>query len=95
MSDQSHTTLTEKALAIIEESRLSGAEKNLLKGRIPFVADVMLQMFVDLCEEDPFSVDAIVKNMQKKLEAQGNLKKIHEIVNQERREIEDLIAAHA
>jgi membrane glycosyltransferase len=47
---------------------------------------------VDVCEEDPFSVDAIVKSMQKKLEAQGNLKKIHEIVKQERRELEEALA---
>jgi hypothetical protein len=64
----------------------------MLEGRIPFVSDVMLQMFVDICEEDPFSVDAIVKSMQKKLEAQGNLKKIHEIVRQEQRELEEVLA---
>jgi hypothetical protein len=37
-------------------------------------------------------VDAIVKSMQKKLEAQGNLKKIHEIVHQEQRELEEVLA---
>jgi hypothetical protein len=67
-------------------------DKKMLEGRIPFVSDIMLQMFVDVCEEDPFSVDAIVKSMQKKLEAQGNLKKIHEIVKQERRELEEALA---
>jgi hypothetical protein len=83
--------LVEKAIALIEESRLSAPDKKMLEGRIPFVADVMLQMFVNVCEEDPFSVDAIVKSMQKKLEAQGNLKKIHEIVKQERRELEEAL----
>jgi hypothetical protein len=83
--------LVEKAIALVEESRLAVSEKKMLEGRIPFVADVMLQMFVNVCEEDPFSVDAIVKSMQKKLEAQGNLKKIHEIVKQERRELEEAL----
>lgn len=92
MPDQSRTTLVEKATALVEGSHLSVPDKKMLEGRIPFVADVMLQMFVNVCEEDPFSVDAIVKNMQKKLEAQGNLKKIHEIVRQERRELEEALA---
>jgi hypothetical protein len=92
MPDQSRTVLVGKAIALVEESRLSTADKKMLEGRIPFVAEVMLQMFVDVCEEDPFSVDAIVKSMQKKLEAQGNLKKIHEIVKQERRELEEALA---
>ena len=53
----------------------------------------MLRMFVEVCKEDPFGVDAIVKSLKKKLDAQGNLKKIHEIVKQERRDIEELLAA--
>lgn len=92
MPDQSRTVLVEKAITLVEGSHLSVPDKKMLEGRIPFVADVMLQMFVDVCEEDPFSVDAIVKSMQKKLEAQGNLKKIHEIVKQERRELEEALA---
>lgn len=93
MPDSERTTLVEKATTIVEESRLSPADKKLLIGRIPFVADVMLQMFVQVCQEDPFGVDAIVKSLKKKLDAQGNLKKIHEVVKQERREIEELLAA--
>lgn len=92
MPDQAHTALVERAVTIIAQSRLSPREKETLEGRIPFVAEAVLQMFVDLCEEDPFAVDAVVKNMQKKLEAQGNLKKIHEIVKQERRELEEVLA---
>ena len=46
-------------------------------------------------EEDPFGIDAVVKNLQKKLDAQGNLKKIHEIVKQESHDIEELLNAHA
>ena len=92
MPDQSRNELTAKATALVEQSHLSPADKKLLAGRIPFVADMMLQMFVSVCEEDPFSIDVIVKSMQKKLEAQGNLKKIHEIVKQERREFEEALA---
>lgn len=92
MTDTEHTSLVEKAIAIVEESRLSVADKKLLIGRIPFVADIMLQMFVQVCQEDPFGVDAVVQSLKKKLDAQGNLKKIHEIVKQERREVEELLA---
>ncbi len=95
MTDQERIKLVEKASFIIQESHLTPADKKLLIGRVPFVADVMLEMFVQVCEEDPFGVDMIVKSLKKKLDAQGNLKKIHEIVKQERMEVEDLIAAHA
>lgn len=92
MADTDRTVLVEKAKSIIHGSHLSAKDKTLLEGRIPFVADMMLSMFVQVCEEDPFGVDAIVKSMKAKLEAQGNLKRIHEIVKQERREIEDSLA---
>lgn len=95
MADQERTMLVEKVVAIVASSHLSPADKKLLEGRIPFVADVMLQMFVQVCDEDPFGIDAFVKSLKVKLDAQGNLKKIHEIVKQERREVEELIAAHA
>ena len=93
MVDSERTALIEKAKAFIEQSRLSPDDKKLLEGRIPFVADVMIEMFVQVCEEDPFGIDGIVKSLKKKLEAQGNLKKLHEIVKQERRDIEDLLVA--
>lgn len=93
MVDSERSALVKKAETIVEESRLSLADKKLLIGRIPFVADVMLQMFVQVCQEDPFGVDAVVKSLKKKLDAQGNLKKIHEIVKQERRDVEELLTA--
>jgi len=93
MVDSERTALIEKAKGFIEQSRLSADDKKLLEGRIPFVADVMIEMFVQVCEEDPFGIDGIVKSLKKKLEAQGNLKKLHEIVKQERRDIEDLLVA--
>ena len=93
MVDSERTALIEKAKGFIEQSRLSADDKKLLEGRIPFVADVMIEMFVQVCEEDPFGIDGIVKSLKKKLEAQGNLKKLNEIVKQERRDIEDLLVA--
>ena len=93
MADTARIDLTVKAIELVESSHLSREDKKLIEGRIPFIADVMLSMFVEVCEEDPFGIDAIVKGLKKKLEAQGNLGKIHEIVKQERREIEDLIAS--
>lgn len=95
MEDQSRIDLVNKARTIIEGSHIPPADKQLLMGRIPYIADIMLQMFVQVCDEDPFGVDAVVKSLKKKLDAQGNLKKLHEIVKQERREIEELIAEPA
>lgn len=93
MVDIEHVSLVEKATAIVRDAHLSAADKKLLLGRIPFVADMMLQMFVQVCQEDPFGADAVVKSLKKKLDTQGNLKKIHEIVNQERHEVDELLAA--
>ena len=83
--------LVAKAIVIIEGSHLSIEDKKLIEGRVPFIADMMLRMFVEICDEDPFGIDAIVKGLKKKLEAQGNLEKLHEIVKQERREVEELL----
>lgn len=93
MADDERTSLVEKAKTIVEQSRLSASDKKLLLGRIPFVADMMLQMFVEVCQENPFGADAVVKSLKKKLDAQGNLKKLHEIAKHERHDIEELLAA--
>lgn len=93
MADQQLDSYIVRANLIINGSHLSPADKKLLIGRMPFVGDSMLKMFVEVCEEDPFGIDAIVKSLKKKLDTQGNLVKLHEIVNQERQEIEDLISA--
>lgn len=91
MTDSQHVALTKQAKIIIDGSHIPSADKALLVGRIPFVAESMLAMFVQVCNEDPFSVDAIIKNLKSKLDAQGNLRRLHEIVKQERREMEDAL----
>jgi hypothetical protein len=93
MVDTERTELISKAVAHVDGSHLSDEDKTLIKGRIPFIADIMLKMFVEVCDEDPFGIDAIVKGLKKKLEAQGNLQKLHEIVKQERIEVEELLSA--
>lgn len=95
MEQRTRTELISVSSDMIAQSHLSAADKKILLGRVPFAPDSVLQMFVQVCEEDPFGIDAVVKNLQKKLEAQGNLKKIHEIVKQESRDIEELLNAHA
>jgi hypothetical protein len=92
MADRERVSMVEEAKAIVASSHIPASDKKLLEGRIPFVADVMLAMFVQICREDPFSIDTVVKSLKKKLEAQGNLKKLHAIVKQERKEIEDAMA---
>lgn len=91
MTDSKHSELTAQARAIIHSSNISNADKQLLEGRVPFVAESMLEMFVHVCNEDPFGIDMVVKSLKTKLDAQGNLKSLHEIAKQEIREIEDEI----
>ncbi len=93
MSDLLQVSLIERANTLINSSHLSLSDKKLLIGRLPFVGESMIQMFVEVCEEDPFGIDVVVKSLKKKLDTQGNLVKIHEIVKQERQEIEDIITA--
>ena len=95
MADTERVVLTAKAIELVESSHLPAADKKLIEGRIPFIADVMLKMFIEVCDEDSFGIDAIVRGLKKKLETQGNLGKLHEIVKQERREVEDMIASGA
>ncbi len=94
MVDQSHVSLVEKAVAIIESSHLPSVDKKLIKGRLPFVAEPMLSMFVEVCEEDPFGIDLVVKNLKRKLDTQGNLSKLHQVIEEERKEVEELILAN-
>jgi hypothetical protein len=90
--DLDHSKLVTRAQGIVESSHLAVDEKKLLIGRLPFVSSMMLGMFVQICEEDPFSVEMLVKNLKAKIDAQGNLQKIHEIVKQEREEFAEALA---
>jgi len=93
MTDSRHSELTKKAKEIIHGSNLSVSDKKVLEGRIPFVAESMLEMFVQVCEEDAFGINMVVKSLKAKLDAQGNLRRLHEIAKQEIREIEDALVA--
>ncbi len=95
MQNQEREAMIQKAREIIEQSHVSQSDKKLLEGRVPYIADVMLKMFVEVCEEDPFGIDGIVKSLKKKLDAQGNLGKLHEIIKQERIDVEELIMTGA
>jgi hypothetical protein len=80
----------------VRNSHLSDSDKQLVIGRIPFVAEVVLEMFVAVCEEDPFGLDVFAKSLKAKLEAGGNLKKLHEVIEKERIELETaLVVARA
>jgi hypothetical protein len=90
MLDRKH--LTERAAEIVENSSLSVEDKKLLHDRIPYCETSILTMFVEVCDQDPFSIDFIVRNLKKKLDAGGNLTKIHAIVREEREEFERRLA---
>lgn len=84
--------MLEKAIALIDSSKISDQDKELLRGRLPYAPSMVISLFVEVCEEDPFSIEPLVMNLKKKLDAQGNLQKLHEIAKQERRELEAVLA---
>jgi hypothetical protein len=92
MSNTLRLQLVSQASDLVNQSGLPLKDKKLLLGRLPFAAETMLRVFVDLAQSDPFSVDRIVRSLKLKLETQGNLKKLHTIVRQERDEVERMIA---
>jgi len=81
-----HQALAAKATELVETSSISTEDKKLLCDRIPYCETSILAMFVEVCDQDPFSVDFIVQNLKKKLDAGGNLSKIHAIVKEEKEE---------
>lgn len=87
-----HKTLVAKATEIVDASSISSDDKKLLNDRIPYCETSILAMFVEVCDQDPFSVDFIVQNLKKKLDAGGNLSKIHAIVKEEKEEFERRLA---
>jgi hypothetical protein len=87
-----HHELVEQAKKFVAESSLSENEKELLVGRLPYVSTVVLDMFVAVCVDDPFSINLLVKNLKLKLDAQGNLTKINAVKQQEREYYQSVIA---
>lgn len=86
-----HKALASKATEIVEESTIPLEDKKILRDRIPYCETNILAMFVEVCAQDPFSVDFIVRNLKKKLDAGGNLSKIHAIVNEEKEDFERIL----
>lgn len=88
-----HEDIVGRARALIDASSLRNEDKSLLLGRIPYVDPAILKMFLQVAESDPFLVDMLVKNLKKKLDAQGNLTKLSKIISQERVEFDERFAA--
>lgn len=82
-----HPLLIVKARHVVRHSHLSDADKQLMFERIPFLDLGMLALFIESAEENPFALDAIVSSMKKKLDARGNLHRLHEILESEAAEV--------
>jgi hypothetical protein len=82
-----HPLLIVKARHVVRHSHLSDADKQLMFERIPYLDLGMLALFIESAEENPFALDAIVGSMKKKLDARGNLHRLHEILESEEKEI--------
>jgi hypothetical protein len=88
----SRDELVVRAIEFVNSSHLKPGDKKLIVGRVPFVSESVLRMFVAVCEENPFGIDVFVKSLRAKLEASGNLKKLHEVLVREAEEVErDLV----
>lgn len=85
--ESERTALEEKAVNIIEESLVPQEDKDLLLERVPYVADNILTTFIEACEENPFWIDGMVDNFKRKLDARGDMKKLREIIEEERDEV--------
>lgn len=84
-----HPLLIVKARHIVRHSHLSDTDKQLMFERIPFLDLGMLALFIESAEENPFALDAIVSSMKKKLDARGNLHRLHEILEEEAKQVEE------
>ncbi|HXK37821.1 MAG TPA: hypothetical protein VJ579_02030 [Candidatus Paceibacterota bacterium] len=84
-----HPLLIVKARHVVRHSHLSDEDKQLMFERIPYLDLGMLALFIESAEENPFALDAIVSSMKKKLDARGNLHRLHEILENEEKEIAD------
>lgn len=82
-----HPLLIVKARYIIRHSHLTDSDKQLMLERIPFIDAQMLGLFIQSTEENPFSLDAIVESMKKKLETSGNLSHLREVLDKEASEV--------
>ena len=89
--NEKQRSLLARAKVIIDSSGLADSDKQLILDRLPFTGLPMIETFVLIGEEDPFSVDYLVKNLKVKLDAQGNLSKIDEIIKVERVELEEML----
>lgn len=83
--------LVERATNIVVGSHLSPADKKILLCRLPYVQDMVLSMFVELCAEEPFSIESLVRNLKMKIDAMGNLGKLHALIERDRREVDEAI----
>lgn len=55
--------------------------------RLPYLDAGMLALFIQSAEENPFAIDAIAKSMKKKLDTRGNLHHLHQVLEEEAKEI--------
>jgi hypothetical protein len=82
-----HPLLIVKARHIIRHSHLSDVDKQLMFERLPYLDAGMLALFIQSAEENPFAIDAIAKSMKRKLDTRGNLHHLHQVLEEEAKEI--------
>jgi hypothetical protein len=84
--DPKYQELLEKIQKLIDSSTLTPEDKKLLTDRVPLLSTVALEIIVELLEQDPSSLEKLVKSTRLKISAQDNPEKIKEIIEQEREE---------
>jgi hypothetical protein len=77
-----------KAQTIIDKSLLSKSDKEMISVRMTLVPLELIESFIVSCEKDPSFLFEVVKNLKAKIDAGDDLNKLHEIMKQERIEVE-------
>lgn len=80
-------TSIDQAIQIIYSSSLSEDDKALLADNIADIPDDFISAFVQICTEDPSTIDMVVNNMKLKIDAIQNPEKIQALIDQEKEEL--------
>lgn len=81
--DNQQLSISEKLLKIIESSTLNPEDKKQLSDTIELMPQEQQLVLFTLLEEDPNTLDLIMKNFKMKLEAVDNPDKIQKIIDAE------------
>lgn len=85
--DQQDFSIIDQAIQIIYSSSLSEEDKMLLADNIADIPDEFIRAFVQICTEDPSTIDMVVNNMKLKIDAIQNPDKVQSLIDKEKEDL--------